>query len=390
MSSPNKKAQNKAGHAAPESKDAAEETVTTLTDEQFVALRLGTQNAGKEEKPTEPETETETETETEAGMVEESTAPERFEEEATETDLQDEVESEDQKETDVLAKLEGELEALSEAELKELGRKLGSRTISRIGELTERRKSVEEENAGLRAKLQAMQESSVDPLKGNPEVKDNPYADIKTLEDLQAKAREVEALIEWADEVLFNSSDDSPEDFVAKLDGKEVTKSEVRKYLQNARKSRKVYLPAQLKQLQMAELAQQLQRELEAAAPKELPWITKEEDPTHARYKAMIGDPRLVALKQQASPDVAAQLDYLIAHAVNSLSGMAASTKGKPPTKAKSKPPHGAIPNGSAAPVPNSRRTANTEQLNRAAARFQESGSETDFVHYRTQQLQPS
>jgi hypothetical protein len=94
------------------------------------------------------------------------------------------------------------------------------------------------------------------------EVQDNPFDDVKDIKSLQEKAKEISDIIEWAEDVLFESDDYSAHDEVTELDGKKMTKAEVRSALKNARKSRDLYLPDQLKKVQRNETAESLKKEL--------------------------------------------------------------------------------------------------------------------------------
>ena len=68
------------------------------------------------------------------------------------------------------------------------------------------------------------------------QVANNPYESVDSLEGLQEKAQEVTEVIEWAEEMLFNADGYGPEDVVTEVEGKELTKADVRKSLLNARK----------------------------------------------------------------------------------------------------------------------------------------------------------
>ena len=175
----------------------------------------------------------------------------------SEEEVIQETESEpSQEETeDVLSQYN--LDDLSEDELKDLAEKLGSRAVARFGELTAKRKAAEEELERVKQSLQQ------DPLKQEAEdVQDNPFDDVQDIKSLQEKAKEINDIIEWAEDVLFESDDYSAHDEVTELDGKKMTKAEVRSALKNARKSRDLYLPDQLKKVQRNETAESLKKEL--------------------------------------------------------------------------------------------------------------------------------
>jgi hypothetical protein len=389
MSKIAKTAQQAAVNAEPTNKTADDNTVTALTEEEFVSMRLGGNQAEAQPEPTELPAESQPEPGAQPEpVVETEPEPEPEPEPVVEGEATPE-EAEANSEDDVLAKLDD----LSEAELTEMSQKLGSRAVARFGELTARRKAAEEKAAALEARLQRLEQGAEqNPLQPAPDLKDNPHTALKTVDELQAKAGEVNALIEWGEDVLFEASDHAPDDVVTQIEGKDVTKTEVRTMLKQARKSRDLYLPAQFRALQEGELATRLQDELKARAPKELPWLATEgESPVRERYEAILADPRLIALKEQAPPSVTAQLDYLLAHAANSLFGGAAAA-GSAPDASKKKvqraPQPGAVPNGSAAPGPNNGRAAQQQQIKNMEGQFHSTGSVDDFVSLRTQQLQ--
>lgn len=122
-------------------------------------------------------------------------------------------EVEEAESTDVLSKYN--LDEMSEGELRELSEQLGSKAVARYGELTAKRKAAEEKLAELQSQL------SNDSVLSKPkEIKDNPYSSIKTIEDLQAKSSEVNDIIEWAEDVLFEADGYSADDVVTEVEGK--------------------------------------------------------------------------------------------------------------------------------------------------------------------------
>ena len=150
------------------------------------------------------------------------------------------VEQSEQSEEAVLSQLD--MDNLSEGELKELADRLGSRAVARFGEMTARRKAAEERDAALEVQLQNQKQSQI-PSK---EIKDNPFSDLESIQDIQTKTEEIDSTIEWAEDILFESDSYAADDVVTEIDGKEVTKKEVRKALLNARKAQKTFLPDQL------------------------------------------------------------------------------------------------------------------------------------------------
>jgi hypothetical protein len=267
-------------HSTDNAESEPSSVAANISVSELAARRLGgSQEAAPEEvSPEEPSVESEEEVEEVVEDVDESSAEETEESESSE---------------DVLSQID--LDEMSEADLRELGKKLGSKAVERFGKLTAQRKAAEEELAKLRASLA---EADNDPLKGTQEVKNNPYGNIDSLEGIQAKADEVNGIIEWAEDVLFNADGYGPEDVVTEVEGQELTKADVRKSLLNARKSRDKFLPAQLKTLQSKHQGKQLKEAFTARATEELSWMQGEDNDTRKQYEAMIGDPRFSKLEE--------------------------------------------------------------------------------------------
>ena len=80
-------------------------------------------------------------------------------------------------------------------------------------------------------------------------------------------------VIEWAEEVLFNSDGYSADDVVTEVEGRPLTKADVRKSLLNGRKARDKFLPAQLETLRKIEHSKQLKTAFDQKAKEELKWL---------------------------------------------------------------------------------------------------------------------
>ena len=289
-----------------------------------------------------------------------------------------EIESSEEETEDVLSQYN--LDDLSEDELKDLAEKLGSRAVARFGELTAKRKAAEEELDRVKQSLQQ------DPLKQEMEnVKDNPFDDVQDIKSLQEKAKEISDIIEWAEDVLFESDDYSAHDDVTELDGKKMTKVEVRSALKNARKSRDLYLPDQLKKVQKAENANTLKRELGAKALKELEWLNKEDDETRKAFFSIAANKDLQSVYKEY-PVLGAELPYIIAHGVDNIYARKTvpSTSAKSGTKPKINPPKGSVPSSA---MPEQGQRKSSKVLKDLSSRFKKSGNKDDFISLRTKQL---
>ena len=340
--------------------NTVDNTNISVTD--FAQRRLGEMTPKAEE----PEVETqEVEEETEDEV--EETAEVQETEEVTETE---EAESED-----VLSQLD--LDEMSEEDLRELSEKLGSRAVARFGELTAKRKAAEAQIKQLEAKLQ----EKPDPLKTR-KVENNPYSKLDSIEALQDKAEEVDGVVEWAEDLLFESDGYSADDVVTEIEGKEWTKKEVRQALLKARKAQKTFLPDQLSKVQAQIEGEQLAESFGERAKKELDWLDGEDNDLRKQYESIVSDDRMKKIKdifKREAPDVGAQLDYWFAHATNSIYGRKPVETSKKVAPSINPPKTG---NPSAAQSEKSMgRTA--KALKELEARFKSTGSANDFAALR-------
>ena len=355
------------GNAEPSTETTAVQS--NMSAAEFVQRRLG-QLSPSQEETSEPEVEATDE------VVEESDVESTEETSNEEVTAEQTEEQEEQSESsdDVLSQLD--LDEMSEDDLKELSEKLGSRAVARFGELTAKRKAAEAKIKELESQL-----NNDNPLQSNKPIADNPYSNVDSIEGLQAKAEEVNNVIEWAEDALFNADGYGPEDVVIEVDGKEMTKKDVRNSLLQARKARDKFLPAQLNLLKSVEKGAQMKEAFDAQAQKELSWLSGEDNDTRKRYESMVNDPRFKKLIESSDPDMSAQLNYLVAHAANSLYGR------KPvqtSTTTKLNPPKTGASSAST-----SEKTVNksAKALKDLSQRFRQSGNKSDFITLRTQQF---
>lgn len=338
-----------------------------LSVEDFAIRRLG-QLTPEAEEPEEGEAEAPEEQETDdvtQGEADESVDAEETDEESKDSE-------------DVLSQLD--LDDMSEGDLRELADKLGSRAVARFGELTAKRKAAEERLAVLEARLQ----EKPNPL-NTKKVENNPYGNLDSIEKLQAKAEEVDQVIEWAEDLLFESDGYSADDTVTEIEGKDWTKKDVRSALLKARKAHKTLLPDQLKKVQAQMDGEQLAGSFTERAKKELDWLEGDDNDLRKQYEATVNDDRFKQLKKIAkreSPEVAAQLDYWFAHATNSIYGRKPVIERK--GSAVLNPPKSASPSASK-PEKGMGRTA--KALKELEARFKQTGSANDFANLRKHKM---
>ena len=341
---------------------------TNITAEDFAIQRLGQPTPQPEEQEA-PEVEEEVADEIateEVEGVEES-------DESTE-DETPEAETEEQ----VLSQID--LDDMSEVELRELADKLGSRAVARFGELTAKRKAAEEKLQQLESQLSAEQNN---PLKPKQEITNNPFDSVGTIEDLQSKATDASNVIEWAEDIMFNADGYEADDVVTEVEGKEMTKADVRNALLQARKARDKFLPARLVEIQKVEQSKQMQEHLNAQAEAELPWMKGEDNDTRREYQAIMGDPRVETLMTSLPSDIKAQMPYLLAHAANSIYGRKEVKNVK--SKVRLNPSNTSTPSAAGSDKPSSRASKSIKNL---STQFKQSGDKSDFITLRTLQLQ--
>jgi hypothetical protein len=242
--------------------------------------------------------------------------------------------------------------------------------------LTAKRKAAEEKLTQLEARLK----EKPNPLE-TKKVENNPYGNLDTVEKLQQKAAEVDQVIEWAEDLIFESDGYGADDVVTEVEGKEWTKKDVRQSLLRARKAQKTFLPDQLSKVQLRAEGEVLTKQFDTQAKQELSWLEGEDNDLRKQFEATVGDERFKKLKsvlKRESPDIAAQLDYWFAHATNSIHGrkLVGSTK-KAPTL---NPPKTGNP-ASAQSEKGMGRTA--KALKELEARFKETGNARDFAALR-------
>ena len=342
----------------------------SVTD--FANRRLGQMTSQQNtEKESEPVAEEPTEETTEEATEEVSESTETNEEVSQE---ETEVKSTSE---DVLSQID--LDNASEEELRELAEKLGSKAVARFGELTARRKAAEEKLAKLEAQMQ--QQSPLESKK----VENNPFSNLTTIEELQKKSEEIEGIVDWAEDLLFENADHAADDVITEVEGQEMTKAQVRKSLLQARKAKKTFLPDQLSKLQAQLAAQDMEVAFKERAKQELSWLDGEDNDVRKHYEATVNDARFQKMKEIVSkeaPDVAGQLDYWFAHAANSIYGRKPIVDSKPSVKLT--PPKGATTSSANADKSQSRTAKSLKEMQK---RFKQSGNARDFAELRKLQM---
>lgn len=326
-----------------------------LSDEAYVNLRVG--------KPKSPEPEEKEEIPQNEPAAEANDEPEVDEEQPKDPKAEEKV----------LSNIN--LDDLSEAELKELSEKIGSRAVARYGELTARRKAAEAELATLKAK---MQEAPPPPA---PKVKDNPYKAVKDFETLQTKFNEVDETIEYAEDLLWKSEYLAYDDIVTEINGKEWTKEEIRNLLREAQKARKSYLPAQANVIKEAEQRKAQKQGLSKAVREELSWLEGEDSDVKRQFQGILNGPILKKVIE-AVPEFEPYAEYLTAHAANSIWNKPKAPS-KAPSSTKLTPPN----NPSSAATKTEAPAGIERQMKDLRKKLEDTGDEDAYERLRTLQL---
>jgi len=280
----------------PEATAEAIESVSNMSFEELVAQREARYNQ-------EPETESEEQPEELETESEEEEIPAEQEETEAEEEAEEE-EEEPESEVDLLS--------LTAEQIQALAKKGKSRLLQRIGELTAQKKALEEK------------------IQSQPTVKEvpqdeNPFREIQSFDDLQSKYKELEKTLEATDALLEEYEDYRGEDVILVGD-KEFTKQQIRKANRNSRDALTKYLPAQQAYLQQIASMEQMKVQYIAAAEEEVPDIKDESTVVGKQFKALVSDPLIEKLRKQV-PEIGYQIEYILAHAANSINGGARAKK---------------------------------------------------------------
>ena len=302
-------------------------------------------------------------------------------EETQETEEPKDEQGEDNQD-DVLSQFD--IDSLTDEQILELTQRedIKSRLLQRVGQLTARAKSAEE-------KLSQVENKPSDPLTQS-EIKDNPLSDLTTIDQLREKAQEIDSVIEWAEDLLFESDDYGPGDVVTTIEGKELTKSNVRESLKNARKSRNKYLPDQLRKVQEAEQRINESEAWSKKAKEELNWMSDEESAARKGYDSIVNHPDFSKVEKALPHKFAVQFKHILAHYVNSVASLnqpKEEAPQKPDTKNVRLKPPGQPGTGGAA-VTEKRVNGAVKSMLKQEEQFRKTGSSKDLEKLIAQQIQ--
>lgn len=325
----------------PEATAEAIESVSNLSFEELVAQRMERYN---------PEPEPEEQPEEEVSEDEEEEVPA----ESEETEAEEEAEEEEEEsEVDLLS--------LTTEQIQALAKKGKSRLLQRIGELTAQKKALEEK------------------IQSQPQVKEvpqeeNPFREIQSFDDLKAKYQELERTLETTDALLEEYEDYRADDIILVGD-KEFTKQQIRKANRNSRDALTKYLPAQQAHLQQIAQMEQLKGQYIAAAEDEVPDIKDESTPVGKQFRDLVSDPLIEKLRKQV-PEIGYQIEYILAHAANSING-GTRIKKQPAVGNRLKVSPSSSPFGAGAAKSS---TSSKSKVVDAYSRFEKSGSPEEWI----------
>jgi hypothetical protein len=273
----------------------------------------------------------------------------------------------------VLSKLLKELEAtplenLSETEISALAEKIRSKSLSRFGELSKAKKTLEAQLAELKQE----QEKGFAP-KAKPE--SNPYSSVETVEALDQEFQRVSGHVEWAEALLEDREGSHPEEIIyTDSSGKEYTKSAIKQSLRDARKAKDIYINEQYKQIMAREQRKVLRTMASEKATQELSWMKGDDNDARRQFEALKQSVKIEAI-EQADPEFAIQLERILAHAANSMFNMQRAATGAKPPAALNPPSSPSMSNAAPTRVnPNADR-----MLKDLEARFAKSQSAEDY-----------
>jgi hypothetical protein len=303
-------------------------------------------------------------------------APEKSEASATVVKEEKKPEPPEAKAEDEAVVLSKPINELTEEEIDLLASKGKSGLLKRVSELTAKRKQVEERLAALEDSIKKQQPPAPERIENNP------YESINDITTLNGKRKEVETLLETFDDVLDKADGLSASEIILESEGKQYTKAEIKELRRKAIKAKDKYLPAQHNEIVMREQGKQLEAQLSQQARKEISWVENNEDDTTKRYASMINDPRVLKAKKLV-PELAPQLDYILAHAANSMWGRRLIVDDKPSNgKSPSLTPPSSPSTSTAAPTNvDARKEKSIKELE---SRFRESQSTNDYLALRT------
>lgn len=333
----------------------------SLSEDAFAALLAGEVQETEESPEDAEETESEAEETEEVEETDEETEDEEGEPEATEGLTADSI----------LKQLEG----LDPEEIKKLGKELGTKALSRFGELTWRAKAAEEEAQRIKA-----QQGQQQPAADSEPVTSRFLEGVETTDQLATKVKELKALGKDIERILDDHDDYGPNDPI-EVGEQTFTKKRLKALRSEVTEALTEAVPS--KQAQFAKEAEisALTEKSEANARAQVPELEDENSEVAKNFKTLTESPVFKKIAQLV-PDARPVLPMLAAHAVRSIYGKQAKASAKPATTGttlKAKPP--ASP-ALVAAAPVKAGNGKKREAEKAAADFEKSGSVDSFARF--------
>jgi hypothetical protein len=271
--------------------------------------------------------------------------------------------------SDVLSKFGIDLDNLSEDESRDLAKALNASAVKRFGRLTAQKKALLAENAELQAKAEEAQQA---PTSAElPEfLKDNAFHSINDAQSLQKEVEQLTTLLDWVDEHIDNEVeyDDNGNEYVVKDGDKAYTKSELRRIKASANKTLRKDAPARHKWIQ--ERTQSDQQAMQT-----FEFLGDERSDSYKLFMQVKESPMYKPLvKYLPNSNFALGLMVEGLNAVKERQGQKAKPAAKP------KAPMASTEAGTSRPkTPQANKT---KALQAAKAKFDRSGSMTDYQVY--------
>ena len=341
----------------------ANDSVENVSMDDLIAQRTRLHSGELEPEGAElPESEAEEQPEEEAVEVEETEVEEPEEEtEVEEEEPAEEPEDDGEPAIDIEAVMELEPE-----QIQELASKAKSRLLSRVGELTARAKEAE-------AKIEQLQSQQPAPAV-NSDIPE-PIRKLDSQEKVESAMEGYERTLEITRKVLRENADYDSDDVIYEENGQKFTKAQLESAEQGAINALSKHLPRQLKRLEDVSKFKQANESWIAQAKKEVPEIQDEESDIGKTFSQLVSNPNVQRLKE-LSPELTVDLEYIFAHAVNSIKGAKKpKVQARAGSKLKVKPP--------ASPVGSGADSGNKATKGKAVDRyskFAETGSTDDWV----------
>lgn len=335
-----------------------------LSSEEFIALRLQGMESQESEKPeTEDDDETDDDDEVLEGTEEESEEEPETEEEGTEEE--GDTDGEDDTEIDLLA--------LDPEQIQALAKKAKSRLLQDVGKLRAHNRMLEERLANL--ETQGQKQTKEIPADSNP------FGKLSSMEEVQTKFDELESTLETTDRLLEEYEDFGPDDLI-EVQGKQFTKKQIRLANRNARDAITKFLPAQQKHIAKLASLEKASEQYREAAAKEVPEIADEKSEVGKFYRSLVADPLIRQVKEKV-PELGSQMEYILAHAVRSIKGKISKVPQGSGTKLKVK-----LPGSPASSATASRTSSKASKVESLRARYEKTGSASDWQAYRLAQTE--